>query len=122
MTAMAKVEVLRAACCVAGADGKVDDSERNLLVELADRVGVGEASLNAMILRAETEKDFYEKQFQVLKSDPDATMRTLIRVAGDNRKIDPSEVEMLRHFASRLGMPEDRYSSVAQSVLGELNQ
>ena len=38
MTAMAKVEVLRAACCIAGADGNVDDGELVLLKRLAAKV------------------------------------------------------------------------------------
>ena len=42
---MFKVELLRAACCVAGIDGEIDEAEFAVLKKLADDVGVGDASL-----------------------------------------------------------------------------
>ena len=109
MTAMAKVEVLRAACCVAGADGTVDEKERKLIDNLAAKVGVGQASLDAMILRAETEPDFYQTQFRVLKSDAASTMGLMFEVAAQDRNIDPSELKILQRFATRLGMDEEGF-------------
>ena len=120
MTAMAKVEMLRAACCVAGADGTVDEKERKLINELAAKVGVGLASLEAMVLRAETEPDFYENQFRVLKTDASATMGLMFEVAAQDRNIDPAELKILQHFASRLGMDEagfrDTFAATARKL------
>ena len=120
-TPMARVEVLRAACCVAGADGTVDDDERKLIDDLAEKVGVGRASLDAMVLRAETEPDFYENQFRVLKIDPGATMSLMFEVASQNRKIDPNEMAMLQHFAKRLGMDEASFKEVFAATVKNLD-
>ena len=118
MTAMAKVEVLRAACCVAGADGNVDESERKLIQELANKVGVGKASLEAMILRAETEPDFYKSQFLVLKTDPSSTMTTMFEIATDDRELEADELKLLKHFSERLGLSEEGFQAVADSFAG----
>lgn len=122
MTAMAKVEVLRAACCIAGADGNVDENELVLLKRLAAGVGVGFASLNAMVSRAEVEKDFYKKQFEVLKTDAMATMQTLVEVAGADDKLIAEEIEMLRHFAKRLEMDADAFREVTQPLLAKVKK
>lgn len=122
MTAMAKVEVLRAACCIAGADGNVDENELVLLKRLAAGVGVGHASLNAMISRAEVEKDFYKKQFEVLKIDSMATMQALVEVAGADDKLIAEEIEMLRFFAKRLEMDADTFRNVTKPLLAKINK
>ena len=121
MTAMAKVEVLRAACCIAGADGNVDDGELVLLKRLAAKVGVGKASLDAMILRAEAEKDFYKTQFQVLKTDAMETMKLMVEVAGSDDKLIAEEIKMLRYFAKRLGMDADSFREVTKPLVDKVS-
>ena len=41
MNPMQEVEVLRAACCVAGIDGEVTENELVMINELAAKAGVG---------------------------------------------------------------------------------
>ncbi|MFK8115481.1 MAG: hypothetical protein AB8B91_25015 [Rubripirellula sp.] len=118
---MARVEVLRAACCIAGVDGKVDEQERELIQKLSDDVGVGKASLEAMILRAETEPDFYEVQFRVLKTDARSTMAILTEIATQDGRLEPKELEVLQHFAGRLGLDRDGFREVAAPFIGGLN-
>ena len=122
MTAMAQVEVLRAACCIAGADGTVDENERAFVDGLAERVGVGKASLDAMVLRAETEPEFFKQQFKVLKSNPKATMGTLFQAAASSGKLESKEIDMLQAFAVRLGMDGDGFREVATPVIEALNK
>lgn len=122
MTAMAKVEVLRAACCIAGADGNVDEGELVLLKRLAAGVGVGFASLDAMVSRAESEKEFYKKQFEVLRTDPMATMHALVEVAGDDDKLIGEEIEMLRFIAKRLEMDADSFRAVTKPLLEKIKK
>ena len=62
MMVMDPVEILRAACCIAGLDEHVAASERPVLDELSRR-RVGKASLDAMVGRAKRDTDFYEQQF-----------------------------------------------------------
>ncbi len=111
MEAMRKVEVLRAACCVAGVDGATSDAERRVLQRLADEVGVGEASLRAMIERAEEDRSFFEQQFKVLKAEPKATMQLLFRVAVADGDLKRSEATVLKGLATRLDVTPEQFDS-----------
>ncbi len=106
---MRRVEVLRAACCVAGIDGNVCDAEHPLLVRLANEAGVGGASLQAMINRASSDPTFFEKQFDIFKTDPEETLKALFQVAIADGRITQAERVLLHHFAEKLGMPEGQF-------------
>lgn len=117
MEAMRKVEVLRAACCVSGVDGTTSDSERRILDMLAKEVGVGQASLEAMISRAETEPNYFESQFRVLKSAPAETIQLLFSVALSDHELTTAEVEVLFRLSQRLGLGEAQFKNIrAQAV------
>ena len=116
MEAMTKVEVLRAACCVSGVDGKAGEDERPILDMLANEVGVGEASLIAMILRAETEPDYCEAQFRVLKADPPETMKLLFSVALADRKLTEKEIDVLRNLSQKLELPTERFDTMLEQA------
>lgn len=101
---MRDVEVLRAACCVAGLDGEVTENERAVLDRLADNAGVGRVSLEAMIDRARRDQEFYKEQFRVLKADPGETIKALIEVARADGDEHVNERVVIGHFAERLGL------------------
>ena len=115
MTPMEKVEILRACCCVAGADGECTPEEVRLLQKLADQVGVGQASLTAMTQRSETDPDFYQQQFKILKTDPQQTMAVLMQTALANGRLIPEEQRVLRGLADNLGVPEDVFQRLMQA-------
>ena len=115
MTPMEKVEILRACCCVAGADGECTPEEVRLLQKLADQVGVGQASLTAMTQRSETDPDFYQQQFKILKTDPQQTMAVLMQTALANGRLVPEEQRVLRGLADNLGVPEDVFQRLMQA-------
>ena len=115
MTPMEKVEILRACCCVAGADGECTPEEVRLLQKLADQVGVGQASLTAMTQRSETDPDFYQQQFKILKTDPQQTMAVLMQTALANGRLIPEEQRVLRGLADNLGVPEDVFHRLMQA-------
>ncbi|MFK7769801.1 MAG: TerB family tellurite resistance protein [Mariniblastus sp.] len=106
MTPMQKVDVLRAACCVAGIDGQPKESELAVINKLAGEVGVGRASLEAMIDRGATDPNFYQEQFKILKSDPQQSMAALLEVAMADGHITENETLVLRGLAGRLEVPE----------------
>ena len=108
--AIRQVDLLRAACCVAGADGAVSAAERRLLQRLADRAGVGTASMEAMIERAETDPNFHEEQFRVLKYDPKETMQLLFRVAVIDDELGKQEAGVLQRLAKRLEVSTEQFS------------
>lgn len=112
MSVIRRVEVLRAACCVAGLDGKVCEREHPLLQKMATEAGVGEASLRTMIDNAETDRSYYQRQFRLLKVDPDETMQVLFQVALADGRLTQEERVILRHFAETLGMETPRFEEL----------
>lgn len=99
-----KVEILRASCCVAGADQNTSGAEKQLLEKLAGQIGVGQASLSAMIERSETDPEFHKSQFDILKTEPTKTMAILIEVAIADGTISDSEKEVLINLGANLGV------------------
>ena len=120
MQGMTKVEVLRAACCVAGIDGTTDEKELSILKELAEKVGVGQASLQAMIDRAETDQAFYREQFRVLKSDPSETIKLLLGVALADGRLGNRESQVLRLLALQLDVQGDEYDRWFEKIKSDL--
>lgn len=112
MDASVKVEVLRASCCVAGAGGDSSDAEKVILDRLAREIGVGRASLNAMIERAETDPDFHKQQFDILKAEPKETLAILFQVAMADNVITEDEVNVLRNLADNLNVPQDVFEQL----------
>ena len=105
---MKQVELLRAACCVAGADGEVSDRERQFLERIAGKAGVGGASLAAMIECAEQDENYYKSQFRIVSGDPRRTLEILFKVAAKDGRLTQSEVQMLKRLSKPLGMaPQD---------------
>ena len=104
MTPLQKVDLLRAACCVAGCDSETTTAERQLIDRLAKAVGVGTASVNAMIARAQSDPEFHRLQFQVMKSDSSQTMAILLEVALADGKLSAAEINVLRGLSENLGV------------------
>lgn len=107
-----EVEILRACCCVAGADGQCGEPENQIINKLARAIGVGRASLDAMIERAETDQDFYKKHFEILKAEPTQALATLFQVALADGVLVEQEVSMLQHLAGNLGVPSEIFEEV----------
>ncbi len=116
MTPMQKVDVLRAACCVAGIDGQPKDAELSVINKLAGEVGVGRASLDAMIQRGATDPEFHQEQFRVLKADPQQSMAALLEVAMADGEISTNEASVLRALAGKLAVPENVFEQLLNSA------
>jgi uncharacterized tellurite resistance protein B-like protein len=112
MSIMREVEVIQAACCVAAVDGQIADIERKIIQVLADDVGVGLMSLQAMLDRAENDKDFYEEQFHILKESPLETIRLLLAIALADDDLQDGECEMIKAFSSRLGLVDEQFDKL----------
>lgn len=111
MTPTQRVEILRASCCIAGADGETTADELQHIKQLAAAVGVGEASLNAMMQRAETDPEFYKQQFNILKAEPLECLDVLLQVTVANGTIKESEFDVLKGLANQLDINEDDFRS-----------
>jgi len=122
MTPSTKVEVLTACCCVAGSDGKCSEAEFGLLQRMAKEIGVGQASLNAMIERAETDKTFYEQHFKILKAEPSQALAILFQVAAADGVLVEEEITMLRLLANNLEVPQEIFDQVKDAVTKQMPQ
>ena len=119
MSFMENVEVLRAACCVATADKEITSEEAAYLQELAGNVGVGKASLDAMIEMASCDANFCAQQFRILTGDSKQSMEVLVRMALADGKVVPQEAELLKSFAKRLGLDSDQCREIVARVRNE---
>lgn len=117
MMPMEKVEVLRACCCVTGMGGETAAEERAFLSKLAGQVGVGQASLDAMVARGETDPQFYQEQFKVLKVDPEQALTILIEAANCDDHVTPEEIMILRKFGTKLGMTEQDFEKLLNRLI-----
>lgn len=117
---MSDLEVLRAACCVAGADGKIDEHERRVIERLAETAGVGKASLKAMIDMAETDPEFHKNQLGILRTDPGRALRRLYVTAAANGDVTDQERDLLHHFGQRLDMSEQQVREELEHARTEL--
>jgi len=118
---MQKVDILRAACCVAGCDGEMIDSERHVIEKLAGDVGVGKASLEAMIERGINDPEFHQEQFRVLKSDPQESMAALLQVAMADGRISDGETQVLKALSEKLEIPGNVFEQLMSSVSKMMN-
>lgn len=116
MTPTERVALLRAACCVAGIDQNISPPEQAVIQRLANDVGVGQASLNAMQERASTDPEFYREQFQVLKSEPQKSMAVLLEVALADGSISEEEVFVLSELSKRLTVPESVFAQLVEKA------
>jgi uncharacterized membrane protein YebE (DUF533 family) len=110
------VEVLRAACCMAGLDGVVTPEEMAMVQKLADKAGVGAVSLRAMLDRAKADPNFYKEQFRILHADPSSTMTAVVGVAMADGDLSRDERVILQQFAERLGMRQEVYVKLIESA------
>ena len=114
--AVAEVELLRAACCIAGLNEQVSERERPLLEEIAQRIGVGAASLQAMINRAERDEDFYKQQFNIVKPDAERAIQRLLEVAMASGEISQRQRVLLYHFAERLEVDPQHFEQLLKQA------
>ena len=117
MTPMQRVDVLRAACCVAGIDGTPGESERKIIEKLAADIGVGQASMEAMIARGATDPKFHEEQFRVLKASPQESIASLLQVARADGKLSQNETAVLKSLSDKLGIDDDTFAQLIASVV-----
>ncbi len=112
MNPVEQVEILRAACCVAGLGHKIKPAEAKIVDRLAKHVGVGKASLDAMIERSEEDSSWHEDQFRVLKTAPQESMSVLFQVALADGELEDEEIVVLRQLATKLGVSDEVFEQL----------
>lgn len=117
MTPMQRVDVLRAACCVAGIDGAPGENELKVIDKLAADIGVGRASLEAMIARGATDPNFHEEQFRVLRSSPQESIAVLLEVAMADGKLTENETAVLKSLSDKLSISDETFAKLISNVV-----
>lgn len=113
---MEELELLRAACCIAGADGTISDRERESLQKMATEVGVGAASFRAMTELAETDPKFREDQLGMVHANPERSFETLYRISRRDPEVPAAERDLLIRFGRKLGLDLDEMNEVIRRV------
>ena len=116
MTPTQQIELLRAACCVAGIDKDASEAEMSVIDKLVKQTGVGRASLQAMVDRATSDEEFYKEQFNVLKADPSESMAFLLQVAMADGKLTEGEIHVLANLSQRLDVAADDFQRLISQV------
>ncbi len=93
-----------------------------LVKKLIKEVGVGRASVEAMMDRAKIDPTFCEDQFKILKSDPSDTMLALLQVAMADGELTEEEIRVLQALANNLEIPTDVFDQLIAQVKETLSQ
>ena len=117
-----KVEILRAACCIAGLDQEITEDEEKMILRIAEYAGVGSASVQAMKNRAIEDPNFFEELFENLKTDADNTMKILFSVACADKELQTDERVVLYHFAQRLGLSDERFNKLMAAAVKKTSE
>ena len=107
-----KLGLFKAALALAVADGELASSEMGVVQGLAVKVGVGQASFDAMVAAARRGEQLADSV--VIDSPADARTAMLLLVAQariDGQITDP-ERELLVRIAGRLQIPTDEFQAI----------
>jgi tellurite resistance protein len=104
--------MLRAVVVMALADGEISPGEKGLLKGLADRVGIGQASLDAVIDRARNEPSMRDDLFHRGVENAETALELLVGAARLDGEITDEERELLVHLMARLNVPTERFSEI----------
>ncbi len=109
---LAEIELLRAACCVAGLDGNVAPAELAILSRLAERAGVSRGSFEEMLRHAQADPTFHRQQFTLVRREPEGTVRQLLQIAGAEGGVSDDEARVIAGFGERLGLSAEACSAL----------
>jgi tellurite resistance protein len=94
--------IVRAACCIAAADGDVTSEEEAALCKLA-----GGVDCKDLLKKALTSPAFLEEALECVAEDPEEAMKTLLVVAAADGMLSDGERLLINHFAARFQVNEE---------------
>ena len=110
---MSDIEVIKALCCLAGADTDVTVEELQLLGDLAGGLGIERDAFNAEIEKTRNEETVRQRHMETATRDADAAMLGLIRIVRDGGALGEGHGMMLLwRLATKLGMDAERFESL----------
>ena len=122
MTDRERLELFKAALAVAVVDGDLTRAEMGVVMGLAARVGIGQASLKAMTEAARRDRHFADGVF--LRSPDTAlkAMELLVAEARIDSEISDEERELLVRLAGRLGIEGEAFQTAYRAGLARADQ
>lgn len=117
MGSMEDLELLKAAMAVALADGELRRSEKGVIEGLALRIGVGRASLEAMLEVAAQDDSIADNILIQSREKARSALELLVAQARIDGQISDQERSLLVRLASTLGITGDDFDSAYQTGL-----
>jgi tellurite resistance protein len=115
MAALEDLDLLKAAMAVALADGEIRRSEKGVLQGLAERVGVGRMSFEAMLEAAEQNDSIADSILIRSKERAKAALTLLVAQARIDGEISQGERSILVRVAASLGITGDDFQSIYET-------
>ncbi len=115
MANMEELELLKAAIAVALSDGELRRSEKGIVEGLALRVGVGRASLDAMIDAARHDDSTADNILILSKERARSALELLVAEARIDGDISNEERAVLVRIAMALGITGDAFQAIYQA-------
>ncbi len=112
MGTMEDLDLLKAALAVAVADGEIRRSEKGVVEGLAERIGVGRASLAAMIEAAEQDDSIADNILMRSRERARTAFELLVAQARIDGEISYEERSVLVRIASSLGIIKDEFEAI----------
>ncbi len=122
MTDLEKLELLKAALAVAAADGKLMRSEKGVVEGLAARVGVGRASLDAMMASAERGESLAYDIVMQSEQSARTALELLVAEARIDGEITRKERSLLAWIGTRLGIKGDEFHSIYKAGIARADR
>ena len=112
MDQLEKMDLLKAALAVAMADGVLTRSEKGVVEGLAARIGVGKASLDAMLEAAEQDKSIADNMFIKDKEKAHTAFELLVAQARIDGEIGKNERELTVRIAKSLKISDEDFPAI----------
>ncbi len=106
---MENVELLRAAIAMAVADGKILRSEMGVVEGLAQRAGVGAATIEAMFEAAANDETFADNLLLQPKDRAIKAVELLVGLARIDGKISDEERELIVRIAASIDVVDNEF-------------
>lgn len=112
MGAIEDLELLKAALAVAMADGELRRSEKGVVEGLAERIGIGRVSFEAMLEAAEKDDSIADNILLRSKEKAHSAFELLVAQARIDGEISDDERSLLVRIATSLGITGTDFETV----------
>lgn len=117
-----ELELLKAALAVAVADGEIRRSEMGVVEGLAIRLGVGRASLEAMLEAAQRDESMADNILIRSKERARKALQMLVAQARIDGEISAAERSVIVRIATSLNLAGDEFQSIYEGGIARADK